>query len=212
MRVRLPVLCPVTQVRQQKQPLDKDAAVTLIDVLLKDAGELMNTGNSSATAPTAQTSGESPAQPPGPKNAFRLQVSGTPRRRRVGGALKVATHTRGRQVRGRRDPGRKETPLTGRARSLDLEAALPLPALGRAEERSGAELGTDLNGPFRAFGTGNDRGVVQPRDLPGHRARLTGCDSRAASAAASAARSAPTRPWTPRRLPEPEAAVVPQPS
>ena len=119
--------------------LDKDAAVTLIDVLLKDARELMNTGNSSATAPTAQTSGESPAQPPGPENAFRLQVSETrdvaelaaPSGRFTASHILAAGRFAAVGI-----PAGKETPLTGRARSLDrrrpaLASPLAAPRNGR---------------------------------------------------------------------------------
>jgi DEAD/DEAH box helicase domain-containing protein len=47
----------------KNNPLDKDAAVTLIDVLLNDASELMHTDNSGTTAAVAGTSEEKPAQP-----------------------------------------------------------------------------------------------------------------------------------------------------
>ena len=47
----------------KNNPLDKDAAVTLIDVLLKDASELMHSGNSGTTAAPAVPTGDKPAQP-----------------------------------------------------------------------------------------------------------------------------------------------------
>jgi len=46
----------------KNNPLDKDAAVTLIDVLLKDATEFMNTDNPD-TAAEAGTPGGNPAEP-----------------------------------------------------------------------------------------------------------------------------------------------------
>jgi DEAD/DEAH box helicase domain-containing protein len=47
----------------KNNPLDKDAAVTLIDVLLQDATDLMHAGNSGTSAAAAGTPDDQPAQP-----------------------------------------------------------------------------------------------------------------------------------------------------